>query len=252
MIVSDVMTTKLITVTPDDTLSHVASLLRQHQFHHLPVVQASGTPGSWKTEQGTGSVRPILEGLITAQDIEMAVAADASSDSDTRQPWQERHVAEIMHRDIMRVSPTTSVAAAAQIMVDRSLNCLPVTEYASVVQQKPNSNDQGTEAVLVGLLTRSDLLLAFARSMGAFAPGMDLVLPLPAGDLTPLGKALLLAAELHIPVRSILAAPTEGNVPHVVTVRLATMYPTPLLVRLQQAQIQYSFADHSSGGVSHG
>ena len=39
MIVREVMTTRLITVAPDDTLSHAANLLRQHQFHHLPVVR---------------------------------------------------------------------------------------------------------------------------------------------------------------------------------------------------------------------
>ncbi len=37
MIVSEVMATKLVTVTPNDTLSHAANLLRQHQFHHLLV-----------------------------------------------------------------------------------------------------------------------------------------------------------------------------------------------------------------------
>ena len=41
MIVSEVMTTKLVTVAPDDTLSHAANLLRQYQFHHLPVVKVS-------------------------------------------------------------------------------------------------------------------------------------------------------------------------------------------------------------------
>ena len=39
MIVREIMITRLITVTPDDTLSHAANLLRQHQFHHLPVVR---------------------------------------------------------------------------------------------------------------------------------------------------------------------------------------------------------------------
>ena len=38
MIVREVMTTKLITVAPDESLSHTAILFRQYQFHHLPVV----------------------------------------------------------------------------------------------------------------------------------------------------------------------------------------------------------------------
>jgi acetoin utilization protein AcuB len=84
--------------------------------------------------------------------------------------------------------------------------------------------------------------------MGAFEPGMQLIVTLPDGDLTPLAQTLLLAAELHIPVRSIIAAPLEGGVPHVATIRLGTINPAPLLARLQQANILYSFADPRSEG----
>jgi acetoin utilization protein AcuB len=97
--------------------------------------------------------------------------------------------------------------------------------------------------LLVGLLTRSDLLIALARSLGAYEPGMELVIQLPMGDLKPLAQTLLLASELHVPVRSILASPLEGNVPRTVTLRLGTINPAPLLVRLQEAAIQYTFAE---------
>ena len=126
MIVREVMTTKLVTVTPHDTLSHAANLLRQYQFHHLPVVQA---PGSQQRMQNT---LPVLEGLLTAQDIDIAAAGGKSSvvagvaPARPDQPWQERRVTEVMHHATIRVTPNTSVAAAAQILVERGLNCLPV------------------------------------------------------------------------------------------------------------------------------
>src|SRR5712692_8331477 len=127
MIVSEVMTTKLITVTPGDTLSHAANLLRQYQFHHLPVVRTTQTFGVPDTEAGQ---RPVLEGLLTSQDIDVAAAVGTWSSSELlHHPWQERWVAEVMHRATIRVTPTTGVAAAAQILVERGLNCLPVVEY---------------------------------------------------------------------------------------------------------------------------
>ncbi len=237
MIVSEVMATKLVTVTSNDTLSHAANLLRQHQFHHLPVVQA---PGS---QQGMRNTLYVLEGLLTAQDIDMAAASGKLSESDAlHQPWQERRVVEVMHRATIRVNPNTDVAAAAQILVERGLNCLPVVEYEQA-EQGAGDTEPETRPVLVGLLTRSDLLIALARLLGALEPGMQLIVPLPTGNLTPLTQTLLLAAELHIPVRSVLAAPMEGSVPRVATVRLGTINPTPLLVRLQQENIQYTFAD---------
>lgn len=250
MIVSEVMTTRLVTVTSDDTLSHAANLLRQYQFHHLPVVR--GGPVSFGMLDTTRGTRPVFEGLLTTQDIDMAAAVGSSSSDILRRPWQERRVVEVMHRANMRVTPTTSVAAAAQILVERGLNCLPVVEYDSsdrveLDEDTPTpahlSQTRTGQALLVGLLTRSDLLMALARALGAFEPGMQLSIPLPMGDLTPLATALQLASDLHITVRSVLAAPLDGPVPLVATLRVGTIHPAPLLARLQEANIQYTFAD---------
>jgi acetoin utilization protein AcuB len=241
MIVSDVMTTRLVTVVPDDTLSHAANLLRQYQFHHLPVVRTAPAFGNIFTEK---SQHPVLEGLLTSQDIDMAAAVGTSSSDILHRPWGERRVYEVMHRATIRVTPTTGVAAAAQILVERGLNCLPVVEYE---RPEPSSDEQQSDVppqpLLVGLLTRSDLLMALARSLGAFEPGMQLTIQLPMGDLTPLAKTLALAAELHIQVRSVLAAPLEGKVPLSATVRLGTIHPAPLLVRLQEEQIDYAYGE---------
>jgi acetoin utilization protein AcuB len=235
MIVKDVMTTRLITVTPEDTLGHAATLLRQFQFHHLPVVQ--GPPAFF----GFSNVRqPLyLEGLLTSQDIDLAAATTSQ-----QRPWQERHVLEIMDRRPLCVTPTTGVAAAAQLLVERGLNCLPVVAY----EQK----DQESRTLLVGLLTRSDLLIAFARALGAFEPGMQLILPLPSGEVTPLARLLLLAADLRVQVRSVIVAPLREGPPRSATVRLGTINPAPLLVRLQEEGIAYAFPDLALEESAHG
>ncbi len=244
MIVREVMTTKLVTVAPDDTLSHAANLLRQHQFHHLPVVRAVHADGTPPWEHRTPTQPPLFEGLLTSQDIDLAVALDQQNASDDvlQPPWQERRVAEVMHRALIRVTPTTSVSAAAQLLVERGLNCLPVVENEETNKEDQNA-EQATRTLLVGLLTRSDLLMALARSLGAFEPGMEVIITLPGGDFRPLAQTLLLASELHIPVRSVLAAPLEGSVPRVATVRLGTIHPTPMLLHLQQAHIHYLVDD---------
>jgi acetoin utilization protein AcuB len=291
MIVKEVMTTKLVLVETGDTLSHAANLLRQYQFHHLPVVQMPRDFFHWfpgtmlDTKERARDSLPILEGLLTSHDIDIAVALGAqnSGNIDYR-PWQKRHVAEAMHPAPISVSPTTSLAAAAQLLVERGISCLPVVEYidAEKSEQPPESTNprnvvaplagakggagtlsggqvtrdggmgkEETRTVLVGLLTRSDLLMALARSMGAFQPGIELHILLPDGDLTPLAKMLMLASELHINVCSIIAGPLEGDVPSHATVRLGTIYPTPLLLRLQDAGIEYEFMDTPPGGDTH-
>lgn len=237
MIVRDIMTTRLITVAPDDTLAHAANLLRQHQFHHLPVVRTvyedveQGQRAGMRQRKTTH----FLEGLLTAQDIDVAaaLAQQPGTGEGSTANWTERRVAEVMHRALLRVTPTTTVAAAAQILVDRNLNYLPVVEY--------NSAGEENNAVLLGLVTRSDLLLALVRAMGSLEPGMQLDIALPLGDTTSLARTLELAAELGTKIRSIMAAPREDGIPRVATLRLGTINPAPLLMRLRKEGIQYSF-----------
>jgi acetoin utilization protein AcuB len=249
----------LITVAADDTLGHAANLLRQHQFHHLPVVRGgSGTATwHWPAEKETPLA---FEGLLTSQDIDLAVALERERGTNAgREPWQNRRVVEMMHRALIRVTPATAVAAAALLLVERNLHCLPVIQYAPVAASDadpqagavPAAGDEPTlsedwqesQPLLVGLLTRSDLLTALARALGVFEPGMQLLLPLHHGTMQPLARALALADELRISVRSVIAAPLQGTFPRVATLRLGTINPAPFLLRLQEEGIPYSFAD---------
>ena len=245
MIVRDIMTTKLTTVASDDTLSHATNLLRQHQKHQLPVVRTVTLASPEHKEYQSHETLRVLEGMLTSQDIDLvvALARQDTSNNTAHRSWQERRVVEVMHRALIRVSPITSVAAAAQILVDRGLNYLPVVEYRQVNEE--------TQTLLVGLLTRSDFLLALARSMGAFEPGMQLDILLPLGDTAPLAETLRIAAELHIQVRSIVAAPLTSTVPFVANLRIGTINPSVLLVRLQEAGVEYSLVKQPVDGDSH-
>jgi acetoin utilization protein AcuB len=252
MIVSEVMTGELITVAPDDTLSHAANLLRQYQFHHLPVVRGGSGSGSWHWNPNNTTPQ-VFAGILSSQDIDMAVALEHNSSSKQQELWQNRQVVEIMHRALIRVTPSTSLAAAALLLVERNLNCLPVVKYESQEQADPKTPTENTQEkpddwqegqpLLVGLLTRSDLLMALARLSGAFEPGMQLVIPLQNGNMQALARALALASEMHIRVQSVVAGPLQGSIPHTATIRLGTINPAPFLVRLHEEQVQYTFVD---------
>ncbi|TMD31910.1 MAG: CBS domain-containing protein [Chloroflexi bacterium] len=246
MIVRDIMSTNMITVVADDTLSRATNLLRQYQIHHLPVVRHIQVHETEKTEYSMHKTQLLLVGFLTTEDIDLIVALDKqrSSGDLLRRPWYDQRVAEVMHRVPISVTPTTSAAAAAQLLVERGINYLTVVEYEQVAE------GQETQTILVGLLTRSDLLMALARTLGAFEPGMQLLIPLQHADLIPLAQTLLLAAELRIKVLSVMVAP-QDNAPRVATLRLGTINPSPLLVRLHEANIEYTFADPLSEGETH-
>lgn len=241
MIVRDIMTTKLVTVAPDNTLARAANLLRQYEIHHLPVARQVSFPGEQHKSYEKPPVHLIFEGLLTSEDIDVGVAL---AHQDPSRPWQDRHVAEVMHRSIMRVSPTTTVAAVTQLFVERGFSFLPVVEFGLL--------EDTNQAILVGQVTRTDLLVALARALGAYEYGMQLDITLPMGNLAPLAKTLLLIAELHMAVRSVMAAPMVGGIPQVATIKLGTIDPAPLLVRLHEEGIHYSFGDTQPGGDTYG
>lgn len=185
--------------------------------------------------------RPVLlfKGLITTHDVELAIErvhAESSSEL-LRHPWQERRVVEVMDTVPLYASPTTSLGAAARLLVECERSCLPVIEY-----QEAQEESKEEQSVLIGLLTRSDLMMALARTLGAFETGMPLTLPLPDGSTEPLTTALHLAAELHVCVRSLIVASSTSGRPEKATLYLGTINPTPLLLRLQQAGINYAYA----------
>lgn len=101
--------------------------------HHLPVLSAQNH----------------LVGMVTARDCRLALRLPDV----VREYWQEDELAPILPvRSIMSAAPTVttpdaSVKKAAQLMLSDYVSCLPVMQ----------------EETLVGIITVSDILVAFAR-----------------------------------------------------------------------------------------
>ncbi len=241
MIVHDILKIPLITVESDDLLGHAASLLRQHQMHHLPVVRTRKRPERHYPKAGSERTRLIFEGLLSAQAIDLAIALarqNCSCEGSSRS-WQDQRVAEFMDPTPITVVPTTPVGRAAQMLVTHGLSTLPVVQYDSEEQEAPPT--------LLGLLTRSDLLLALARALGTFEPGTQVEIVLPSRNMAPLTQTLSIAAELGIHIHSLLSMPLADGAPHIATLRLGTINPAPLLRRLREAGIECASANSLAG-----
>lgn len=238
MIVRDIMTTQLVTIEPDDTVGSAISLFRQHRFHHLPVARCKQSLPAQRTNYTVRQSKYIFMGLLTTQDIDMAaaLAQQEEAKNTSSRNWQEQFVVEIMQPPPVYVAPTTSVAAAARLLVEQGLNCLPVVES--------DQDEDGMQDVLMGLITRSDLLLALAHLLGADEPGTQMVIPLPTDGLTPLTRALQMADELHMHIHSVVMAPPDQHMFRSAYLRLGTIHPAPFLQSLEKEGIHY-IAGHS-------
>ena len=141
MRVRDVMTTTVISVTPDRPLREVARLLTQHKVSGLPVVGRDGWVLGVVSEAdflARGSEPGGRSGFVGRLFGRRPSPAQASA----------RTAGEAMTSPAITIGPEASVREAADSMVRRRVNRLPVVD----------------DGRLVGIVTRADLVRVFTRS----------------------------------------------------------------------------------------
>ena len=127
MQVREIMSTNIEVVDRNDNLRTVEERMASKQLRHLPVL-----------EQGE------VVGLVTQRDLFKAAQSSAMGYGEKAQQayLQSVRVKEIMTYPVVTITPDTSVAAAADMMITKGIGCLPVVE-----NQK-----------LIGMVTKTDLL----------------------------------------------------------------------------------------------
>jgi len=128
------MTSNLITIHQDDPVTRAFELLLTNDIRHVPVVSKSQK----------------LVGIITDRDLsEAVIPADPA-----RSPRSMYHtVRNIKAKKIMTPNPVTigieaPIRDAAQILLDRKIDCLPVKDQ---------------KGALAGILTSTDIIKAFVE-----------------------------------------------------------------------------------------
>jgi CBS domain-containing protein len=143
MRVEEVMTRDVATVAPDTPLKDVARELVQRGISGLPVVDADGNV-----------VGVVSEADVLAKERRPSENGGGLSrlrhrvDEGEQNKFTARLAREAMTSPAITIEPYWTIPSAAQIMLDRSVNRLPVVH-------------QGR---LIGIVTRADLVRAFARS----------------------------------------------------------------------------------------
>jgi CBS domain-containing protein len=107
--VDSIMITNLVTVREDDALDFAETLMKWHNFHHLPVENVSGE----------------ISGIISARDIE-GFRSSHVKDEDTL-------VHTCMTSDIITVTPETSLEKAEKVMLANEIGSMPVVRDNRVI-----------------------------------------------------------------------------------------------------------------------
>jgi CBS domain-containing protein len=144
MRVKDVMTPDVVTVRPDMTLKDAAAVMAERGISGLPVVDLGGQVVGVLSEgdilfkeAGRAAKRPFLDRLrpLPAHEREAKFAAAT--------------VGEAMTAPALTIGPRRPLTEVASTMIERGVKRLPVVDNAGM---------------LVGIVTRADLVRAFVRS----------------------------------------------------------------------------------------
>ncbi len=124
-----IMTTRLMTVDPDDTVYKIKEIFDTHHFHHLPVVN----PGQ------------VLVGIISKEDLlklERLAEVEQVGGNPGSDTFRHLSARDIMTEFPMHLEPEDSVGLAADIFLANKFHALPIVE----------------DNALIGLITTHDLL----------------------------------------------------------------------------------------------
>jgi acetoin utilization protein AcuB len=118
-LVQSIMTTKVITLSPDQTLGDVRNLLMSKHIHHIPIVEGNNK----------------LVGLITSWDIFKL--------GKSTEEYQNMKIKEVMTTKIATLEPDQHIGAVAEVLMEHLFHAVPIV----------NDNHE-----LVGIVTSYDLL----------------------------------------------------------------------------------------------
>ncbi len=144
--VRDVMTTSVTTVHPETSLKDVARILVGGAISGVPVTDADGrvvgvvSEADLLIKEQGASALPRRRGA--------RVRGESQATRDGLAKVRATTAGQAMTSPAITVGADTSLTSAAAIMVDRGVNRLPVTE----------------NGILVGIVTRADLVRAYVRS----------------------------------------------------------------------------------------
>ncbi len=144
MLVLDWMKTNVITITPETTLHEARRLFVEHKIHRLPVVSEN---------------KRVL-GLLSTADLQRYAPANATGVEilEALEILDITRAKEAMVHNPPVIHPYNTIEQAAQVMVDKYVDCLPVTD---------------TAGILVGIMTGMEVFRALLDLSGADQPGIE-------------------------------------------------------------------------------
>lgn len=128
VLVSSIMTKEVVKLNLSDDLTKAEKLFKKHHIRHIPVVKGNK-----------------IVGMLSYTDLLRISFADAVDDDEMDidvTVYNMFSVEQVMARNLVKVSPETTIREVAEILSTREFHALPVVE----------------DELLVGIVTTTDLI----------------------------------------------------------------------------------------------
>jgi CBS domain-containing protein len=131
-VIRDIMKTKVIRISADDSLATVKEIMELAHVRHLPVVRHGE-----------------LVGIVSQRDLLRASLSNVMGlPAEEQQRFLEGvKIGAVMSEEPVWIAPDASIREAARIMAERKIGCLPVIAHGE----------------LIGIVTETDVLRCFAE-----------------------------------------------------------------------------------------
>lgn len=155
--VEEVMTKSVLTVTPETAVKDAAALLAEKNISGLPVLDGNQIVGIFSEADVLRSIKTTKKDmrLIYPSISSLGIAfQEEVTQREILEAYEEigkMPVREVMSRTVVTVAPDITLNEVIVKMVQKGINRLPVVE----------------KNVLVGIITRADVIRGLAREQGA-------------------------------------------------------------------------------------
>lgn len=220
--VAKIMSAAPVVVEPEAPLGKAWRLMGEHRVRHMPVVSADG-----------------LVGVISDRDVREALPSPMSEAEATEFAAAMDRIAvwEVMTEQVITVTPQTPLVQAVHLLADRKIGCLPVLDAGR----------------LVGIVTETDMLQAFARLLDDLSGSahVELAVTDAPGTLQEVSRRF---ADFPSDVGTFVGAWSgsgEGT-DRTLVLRFQTIEPQEILRVLKEAGIQVLSVRHPAAATRGG
>lgn len=130
--ISEIMSTRVVTIEMDDRLSVAKEIFENAPFHHLLVIEDDE-----------------LQGVLSERDYLRALSPNIGNINETERDSEtlQRRAHQVMSRNPITIAPHKTLKEASRLMLEHDIGSLPVLKRGEIV----------------GIITWKDLLRAYSH-----------------------------------------------------------------------------------------